>query len=403
MIFGNPNAVGMYTTDRTVHPGAMWGQDTPGIMPLLEDFVDAVVREGIKRKTHLAMMVPEAQLTGSFTVTKQMEGQVEVQPMEYGKIMSSTTYQAGEFTLRVGGPLTVKMSQTALDKLMDPSASARWMNKFSDAMARSLEMAALKKLCDAACTSVYTSGLPGTPAAGTRVYRDGISTTHGWYNSTLSRHVAGTDFKGGTFIQLSNVGDEYDADALYEAIGVLIMDMAKKSIDITRESGFLLMHPTIYNVLSKSEKLTHAFWSPGNDNKGKPLSLTVRGIEIRTSVFMPSVTDVGTRHPMSEAVNGYEYDIDAVAASCIMMYYRQEVLLKPTLVTQRTVVAENKEGKTASVEVWNHVGYGVDEPAYAGGIFRANYGTVMNNDGKLVFTAEAVSKLSQMQNAVGMI
>jgi hypothetical protein len=100
-------------------------------------------------------------------------------------------------------------------------------------------------------------------------------------------------------------------------------------------------------------------------------------------------------------VNGDEYNVDAIAASCVILYYQRGVLLQPTIMDQQTVVAANKEGKTSSVEVWSHIGYGVDEPAYAGGVFRADYGTAPDVNGKMMFNSAATTQLQRLQSTIG--
>lgn len=132
---------------------------------------------------------------------------------------------------------------------------------------------------------------------------------------------------GGTTATYANA-DIDDAAKFLEAIEDLITGMEEKEVDI--EECVLFLRPAQYQTLIRNPDLVDRDLSEGNGHRANRYILRAAGLPIVKTNRMPKVkTDVagGNHELLSNAANGYAYDITEADARCLALILHPKSLL----------------------------------------------------------------------------
>lgn len=132
-------------------------------------------------------------------------------------------------------------------------------------------------------------------------------------------------FGGGTCVVLPALGDEIDADLLTASIYSMCQNIEEKDVEL--EEAVLLMRPAQYYALLNNDKLLNQDFSTGNGDYARGTVLRANGVRIQKTNRFPQQKDVGTRRHLSNAGNGYSYDVTQADADCVAVLITPKALL----------------------------------------------------------------------------
>lgn len=160
--------------------------------------------------------------------------------------------------------------------------------------------------------------------------------------------------------ELTASGDEDDADKLEEAIAGIIVEMDEE--DIPLDELAILVSPTRYRVLSKSNKLVSRDYSSANGDYAKGVVEELNGVRIVKTTRIPtSVTD----HMM-----GSSYDVSAKEADTVAVIIHPKSLLAGETIPLTSDVYYSKEELQWFIDSYMSFDVTVNRPDCCGVVYK---------------------------------
>ena len=143
----------------------------------------------------------------------------------------------------------------------------------------------------------------------------------------------------GKNVMLDASGDEDDADKLEAAIASVLVQMDEE--DIPLEELVILVRPTTYRTLVKSNKLISRDYSAGNGDYAAGIVQELNGVRIVKTSRIP--TSAITGHVMSSTANSNAYDVSETEALSVAVILHPKSLLAGETIPLTSDIWYNKE------------------------------------------------------------
>lgn len=166
---------------------------------------------------------------------------------------------------------------------------------------------------------------------------------------------------------LASAGDELDPDKLEAAITDIITDMEEEEIPV--EELVVFVRPTTYKVLSNSNKLLNRDFSPDNGDFAKMRIDEIGGARIVKTARIPQAAIEG--HFLSNAQNGYAYDVSATEAKAVAVIMHPKGLMAGETIPLTSDMWFNREEKQWFIDSFLAFGVTVNRPDVCGAVFKA--------------------------------
>lgn len=166
---------------------------------------------------------------------------------------------------------------------------------------------------------------------------------------------------------LSNPGDETDPDLLADAIERILVRMEEEEIPISECRVFV--RPTHYNILTKHDKLVDTQFSAGNGNVAQNVVKSIYGTPIFSTARI--VTQPITGHYLSNAENGFAYDVTAVDARAVAIVLHPQSLLAGETIPLTTKIFWSDIEKQWFIDAWLSFGVSTRRPDVSGVVLKA--------------------------------
>ena len=399
----NPNNMaGQSWGSQMERPQHLLGYDSGNLNVLLAEEVDYMLQQAILKASFARQQIRFRPIRGTDTLVNMQIGRPEVKRLERGIIPDTQATEYGRVATTVETPYIIK-NQIALidDYLTNWDLRQQLASQHGASLGKWMDEAVLNHVITASTMAVNTVELdPVTGAQVGFVQTDGIDPTHNWYDPTRVRQMP-RNFRGGTFVQLPSVGDEYNAQMLYDAIIEMCKDIESKDIDLASIPGGLWMRPSFYYTLAQHPLLINSLYAPGNNNLGEYISLKVNGLKIFRTNRFPKAAAVGVQHILSTSLNNNAYNPESYHAHCVGVFWSPESIFAAELIPPKTDVYYDQQAKATFVDTMGMFGLGIGRLEYCAGIFRADYGTTTNALGKKVLTSAGLADLSRMELSRG--
>lgn len=169
---------------------------------------------------------------------------------------------------------------------------------------------------------------------------------------------------------LAAVGDELDADKFVAAIRKIIRRMREEEIET--DEMVIAVRPTQFDVLLDNDKLVSRDYSGGNGDFAMRELFYCAGVRIFESARIPTTaTPVGEHHYLSNADNGYAYDIDATDALCRAVVLHPKALLAGETIPLTSDVYYDKTELQWFIDSYLSFGVAPNRPDVCGAVFAA--------------------------------
>lgn len=166
---------------------------------------------------------------------------------------------------------------------------------------------------------------------------------------------------------LAAAGDELDPDKLEAAITSIITDMEEEEIPV--EELVVFVRPKTYKVLSNSNKLLNRDYTSGNGDFAKMRIDEIGGARIVKTARIPQSPI--TEHFLSNAGNGYAYDVSAQEAKCVAVILHPKSLMAGETIPLTSDMWFSREEKTWFIDSFLAFGVTVNRPDVCGAVFKA--------------------------------
>ena len=135
-----------------------------------------------------------------------------------------------------------------------------------------------------------------------------------------------TGWVGGTTDDTYALADLGDSAVLLEAIEDLVTGMEEKDVDI--EECVLILRPAEYMTLVRNTDLVDKDLSEGNGDRSARYVMKASGLRIQKTNLLPKTATAGGSHEfLSNAANGFAYDITEADARCVALIIHPKTLL----------------------------------------------------------------------------
>lgn len=171
----------------------------------------------------------------------------------------------------------------------------------------------------------------------------------------------------GKELNLTNAGDEADPDILAKAITDILVAMEEEEIPV--EEMVVFVRPTEFQTLLENNKLMSSEFSSGNGDYAKRMIHVIGDTRIVKTARIPRVVD--DAHYLSNASNGYAYNVTAKDARAVAVFVHPKSFLAGETIPLTTDVYFNKEEKQWFIDAWMSFAVAVNRPDCCGAVFAA--------------------------------
>lgn len=169
----------------------------------------------------------------------------------------------------------------------------------------------------------------------------------------------------GKSVTLGSAGDENDPDKLAEAITSIIVSMEEEEIPV--EELIVFVRPTRFQTLLNNNKLLSRDFAAGNGDFAKGLIHEINGARIVKTARIPNAAIVN--HELSNAENGYAYDLSAADAKAVAVILHPKSLMAGETIPLQSDVWFSKEEKQWFIDSFLAFGVTVNRPDTCGAVF----------------------------------
>ena len=166
---------------------------------------------------------------------------------------------------------------------------------------------------------------------------------------------------------LASAGDEDDPDKLATAITNIIVAMEEEEIPV--EELVVFVRPTRFQTLLNNNKLLSRDFAAGNGDFAKGMIYEINGARIVKTARIPEAAITG--HHLSNAENGYAYDLSAPQAKAVAVILHPKSLMAGETIPLTSDVWFSKEEKTWFIDSFLAFGVTVNRPDTCGAVFKA--------------------------------
>lgn len=169
-------------------------------------------------------------------------------------------------------------------------------------------------------------------------------------------------FGAGKNNELAAAGDELDPDKLAAAIEDIITQMEEEDIPV--EELVVLVRPAQFQVLKNNDKLLSRDFAAGNGDYAKGIIYEINGARIVKTARIP--TAAIPNHKLSNAGNGYAYNLTAEEADAVAVILHPKALLAGETIPLTSDVWFNREEKQWFIDSFLSFGVTVNRPDVCG-------------------------------------
>ncbi len=163
-------------------------------------------------------------------------------------------------------------------------------------------------------------------------------------------------------------GEEADPDILAQAIEDILVAMEEE--EVPTEEALVMVRPTEYKTLLNNNKLTNSLFSPGNGDYAQMKITLIADSRIVKSARIPREISDG-HHFLSNAQNGYAYDVAAKDAKAVAVILHPKAFLAGETIPLTSNVFYDDVEKQWFIDSWLAFGVAVNRPDVCGAVFKA--------------------------------
>ena len=292
-----------------VRQGHQGGVDTGNINPLyVEEYADAVEVRFLKQ-SFMRNYFTLKTVRGTDTVSNDRMGSTELQKVTRGKRPVDHAPTFDNVSVKVDTIVLARTNQFLLEDFQERYSvrqdigmeHGREIGKFFD------ESFVVQGIKGAQITSKDPEGnLSGG-------WQDAINPGSHTLPAVIER-TAPKDFHGGAITVLAQAGDESDPELMERAIRRVCQTIEENDVDI--EDAILLVRPSVYYTLLDNDKLISKDFSADGGDFANGEVLKSNGVRIHKTNRFPKQSDIGVEHKLSNAGNGYAYNVTQVDVNC---------------------------------------------------------------------------------------
>lgn len=171
-------------------------------------------------------------------------------------------------------------------------------------------------------------------------------------------------WSGGTVVNLTASNQENDPNLLQYAIEAVVQGIQEKDIDPVSEGFVIFVRPAQYWALARADKLINSDYSTGNGDTANGMVLKAAGLPIRMTNRLP--TAAIPNHPLSNASNGYAYNLTADEARAVALIMSPRAILAGTSVPLSHDIFWDKFTKSHFIDSFLSLGATENRSEFAG-------------------------------------
>ena len=329
--------LGQTVANHQTRSGHQGGKDTGTINPLhIEEYGGEVEKRFLKQSI-MRQFFKMKSVCGTDTVTNDRMGFSQLQKVSRGLRPRDHSATFDNISVKVDTIVLARTNDFLLEEFQEHfdtraelgQEHGKEIGKFFDEsfLVQGIKAAQITNRIptrDAAGNSTGFKDVGGwkTPAYSDRAgLGDGGSLTL----PALTIRTAPEGFRGASTVLLNQANDETDPVALDLAIQDMCQVIEEKDLDV--EDGLILVRPAQYYTLLRNEKLVSQDFSTGNGDYAKGKVLASNDVRIMKTNRFPVQSEVGVEHYLSNAGNGFSYNVTQADANCVGVLLMPKALL----------------------------------------------------------------------------
>ena len=316
--------IGAQVAQQQVRDGHQGGKDTGGVNPLYIEQYGGEVEHRIVKESFMRQFFTFKTVRGTDTITNDRMGFTSLQKVARGVRPTDSSPTFDNISVKVDTIVLARTNQFVLDDFLAHidvrkevgQEHGTTIGKFFDEafIVQGIKAAQITNQDPAGNKSggwadVAISGVANSPSP-----------------ASANIRTAPEGFQGATTVMLGDAGYEEDPDALERAIQDMCQTIEEKDVDI--QSGVILVRPAQYYVLLRNDKLMNKDFSTSNGDYASGTVLMSNGVRIQVTNRFPAEAHTGDDHHfLSNAGNGYAYDVTARDTDCVALFLMPKALL----------------------------------------------------------------------------
>lgn len=169
-------------------------------------------------------------------------------------------------------------------------------------------------------------------------------------------------FGAGKSIRFAALNDHLDPDKLEAGISDIVVQMEEEEIPV--EELVCLVRPATFQTLKNNNKLLSRDYAAGNGDFARGIVYEVNGCRIIKTARIP--TGAITGHKLSNAANGFAYDLSSAEADAVAVILHPKSLFAGETIPMTVDIWFNKEEKTWVIDSFAAFAVTVNRPDCCG-------------------------------------
>lgn len=347
------------TAAQPIRDGHQGGINSGNVNPLFHDEYTGEVDHSFQKGSIMRQFFKFRSVRGTDTITKDRIGQTSLQKVARGIRPTDAAPTFDNISVKVDTMVLARSVQATLDDFLQHIDVRKEVGvEHGKTIAKFFDESFLVQGIKAAQVAIKA---PGATKA--------IDGCEGITGLTSIVRSAPEGFRGGSVVELAAANDEVNPDKLVTAILNLCQKVEEKDVEIAEAT--LLVRPAQYYALLQSDKLVDKNFSDGNGNFAEGRVLKVNGIRIMTTNRFPAAANTGSNHHyLSNAGNGYAYDVTAQDMKAVAVLLMPKALLAGETIPLTTKIHYSDVELQWFIDAYLAYGVTPDRAEHAGVIFK---------------------------------